>query len=95
MCAWSPRSANTIRHGAGFVVIFTIEEGEQYRFGSVDVQSSMRVRSIPALLRPKVRTLSGDVYNAEAVEKTVEEMTIEAAKQGYRIRHGATARGAR
>ena len=66
----------------GFVVVFTIEEGEQYRFGSVDVQTSIRALD-PRLLWPKVRAYPGDVYNAEAVEKTVEEMTIEAAKQGF------------
>jgi outer membrane protein insertion porin family len=66
----------------GFVVIFTIEEGEQYRFGGVDVQTSIRGLD-PRLLWPKVRTFPGDVYNAEAVEKTVEEMTIEAARQGF------------
>jgi outer membrane protein insertion porin family len=66
----------------GFLVVFTIEEGEQYRFGSVDVQTSIRALD-PRLLWPKVRTSPGDVYNAEAVEKTVEEMTIEAAKQGF------------
>ncbi len=66
----------------GFLVVFTIEEGEQYRFGSVDVQTTIRALD-PRLLWPKVRTFPGDVYNAEAVEKTVEEMTIEAAKQGF------------
>ena len=66
----------------GFVVTFTIEEGEQYRIGSVDVQSTIRGLN-PWLLRPKLRTFPGDVYNAEAVEKTVEDMTIEAAKQGF------------
>jgi outer membrane protein insertion porin family len=66
----------------GFVVIFTIEEGEQYRFGSVDVQTSIRGLD-SRLLWPQVRTYPGDVYNAEAVEKSVEEMTIEAARQGF------------
>ena len=66
----------------GFVVTFSIEEGEQYRIGSVDVQSTIRGLN-PWLLRPKLRTFPGDVYNAEAVEKTVEDMTIEAAKQGF------------
>jgi outer membrane protein insertion porin family len=66
----------------GFVVTFAIEEGEQYRFGSVDVQSTIRTLN-PWLLRSKLRAFPGDVYNAEAVEKTVEEMTIEAAKQGF------------
>jgi outer membrane protein insertion porin family len=65
----------------GFVVTFTIEEGEQYRIGTVEVQTSIRLLD-PWYLRAKLRTFTGDVYNAEAVEKTVEDMTIEAAKQG-------------
>jgi outer membrane protein insertion porin family len=66
----------------GFVIIFTIEEGEQYRIGTVDIQSTIRPLD-PALLRSKLRAFAGDVYNAEAVEKTVEDMTIEAAKRGF------------
>src|SRR6185437_7513805 len=66
----------------GFIVTSTLEEGEQYRFGSVDVQSTTRSVD-PTPLRYKVRAYPGEVYNAEAVEKSVEEMTIEAAKQGY------------
>ena len=34
-------------------------------------------------MRSRIRTSPGDVYNAEALEKSVEEMTIEAARQGY------------
>src|SRR6266536_1828791 len=66
----------------GFVITFTIEEGEQYRVGAVDVQSMIRSLD-PSWLRVKLRTYPGDVYNAEAVEKTVEDMTIEAARQGF------------
>jgi len=66
----------------GFVVTFTIEEGEQYRVGSVDAQSTIRSLD-PSPLRGKLRAYPGDVYNAEAVEKTVEDMTIEAARLGY------------
>src|SRR5262249_13848979 len=66
----------------GFVITFTIEECEQYRVGSVDVQSTIRSLD-PSLLRVKLRAYPGDVYNAEAVEKTVEGMTIEAARLGY------------
>ncbi len=66
----------------GFVVTYTIEEGERYRVGTIDVRSS--VRAIDAgQMRSRVRMSSGDVYNAEAVEKSVEDMTIEAARQGY------------
>jgi len=66
----------------GFVVTFAIEEGAQYRIGTVDVQSTIRPID-PSLLRPRLRTYPGDVYNAEAVEKTVEDMTVEAAKHGF------------
>jgi outer membrane protein insertion porin family len=66
----------------GFVITFTIEEGDQYRFGTVDVVSTIRSLD-PSLLRSRLRAYPGDVYNAEAVEKTVEDMTIEAAKRGF------------
>ena len=66
----------------GFVVTYTIDEGQLWRVGTVEVTSN--VRSIaPGALRSYVRASAGDVYNAEAVEKTVEDMTVEGARQGY------------
>ncbi|HEY7296699.1 MAG TPA: outer membrane protein assembly factor BamA [Xanthobacteraceae bacterium] len=66
----------------GFVVNFVIEEGQQYRVGNVDVRSNVS-KLDPALLRSKLRMYSGDVYNAELMEKSVEDMTIEGARQGF------------
>jgi outer membrane protein insertion porin family len=66
----------------GFLITFTIEEGDQYRIGTVDVVSHVRPIEA-ALLRARLRTYPGDVYNAEAVEKTVEDMTIEASRRGF------------
>ena len=66
----------------GFVVTFTIDEGDRYRFGTIDVQSRISVIDANSV-RNRVRSVSGDIYNAEAVEKTVEEVTIEIAKRGY------------
>jgi outer membrane protein insertion porin family len=66
----------------GFVVIFNIEEGQQYRIGSVDVQSNVGAIT-GASLNAVLRSRPGDVYSAEAVEKTVEAMTIEVSKRGY------------
>src|SRR3954454_6018013 len=66
----------------GFILTFTIEEGDRYTFGSVDIQSGVRDLDIPAL-RSKLRFSPGSVYNAEAIEKTTEEMTIEVSKRGY------------
>jgi outer membrane protein insertion porin family len=66
----------------GFIITFTIEEGPRYRFGAIDVQSNVRAVD-PNTLRPLVLTHKGDVYNGEAVEKTVEDLTVEMARRGY------------
>jgi outer membrane protein insertion porin family len=68
--------------GKGFLVTFKIEEGQQYRVGSVNFRSSIASldgNSLSSLSRVSV----GSVYNAEAIEKSVEEMTIEASRRGY------------
>ena len=65
----------------GFVATFTIEEGNRHQIGTVDVKSD--IPSIdPSPLRSKMRTSPGDVFNAEAVEKTAEDVTIDLAKRG-------------
>lgn len=68
--------------GKGFIVTFKIEEGQQYRVGSVNFRSS-----VPSLDGNTLASLSrvsvGSVYNAEAIEKSVEEMSIEASRRGY------------
>ncbi len=65
-----------------FTITFTIDEGPQYRFGKVDIQSNVRAVDAQSL-RSRLRTLPGGVYNAEAVEKTVEAMAVEVARRGY------------
>jgi outer membrane protein insertion porin family len=66
----------------GFLVTFKIEEGQQYRVAAVNFSSS-----IPTLdangLRGFSRVSVGSLYNAEALEKSVEEMQIEASRRGY------------
>ena len=66
----------------GFVVTFTIDEGSQYRVGTVDVVSNVRAID-PAVLRNQVKLSPGNVYNADLVERSVESMTVQAARQGY------------
>ena len=66
----------------GFVVTFTLDEGEQYRFGTVDIISNLRDAD-PASMQRLLRAGAGKVYDAEAVEKSVEELTIELARRGY------------
>jgi outer membrane protein insertion porin family len=66
----------------GFIVTFTIDEGPKYSIGTVDVVSNVHAIQ-PSLLRGEVRLGPGDTYNADLVQKSVEAMTIEAAKRGY------------
>lgn len=68
--------------GKGFVITFTIDEGLQYHFGAVDLVSN--VPEVPAeSLRPRLRVESGRVYNADAIEKSIEDTTIEVARRGF------------
>ncbi|MCP3408837.1 outer membrane protein assembly factor BamA [Bradyrhizobium sp. CCGB01] len=66
----------------GFNVTFKIEEGSQYRVGTVDFRSSI-ANFDPTTLRAYSRVNVGALYNVEAVEKSVEEMQIEASRRGY------------
>ncbi|GAC1336205.1 MAG: outer membrane protein assembly factor BamA [Beijerinckiaceae bacterium] len=66
----------------GYVITITIEEGPQYRVSDVQVDSHLSDVS-PDSLRPLVLVSPGDVYNGDAVEKTVERLTKEVSKSGY------------
>jgi outer membrane protein insertion porin family len=66
----------------GFLVTFKIEEGQQYRVASVDFQTSIGTLDA-ASMRGFSRVSVGSLYNAEALEKSVEEMQIEASRRGY------------
>jgi outer membrane protein insertion porin family len=66
----------------GWIITVTVDEGRQYRVGSVDVDS--RLAPVDGTtLRGAVTTEPGDVYNAEAVEKTLTDVTTEVARRGY------------
>jgi len=66
----------------GFLVTFKIDEGQQYRVGSVTFQSSIATLDGNSL-RSFSRVNVGALYNAEALEKSVEEMQVEASRRGY------------
>ena len=66
----------------GFLVTFKIEEGQQYRVASVEFKSSIATLD-GNTLSSYSHVYIGSVYNAEALEKSVEEMQIEASRRGY------------
>ena len=62
-------------------VTFKLDEGPLYRFGEVGIRSDVRTVDTGAL-RPALHTVSGDVYDADAVDKTVSDLSIALAKSG-------------
>jgi len=75
-------TADLDRDGRGFFITFTIEEGERYQFGNIDIESALPSLDVDAL-RGVILTKPGRRYNAEKVEKTVEALTVKVAEQGY------------
>src|ERR1700674_2440105 len=70
----------------GFLVTFKIEEGQQYRVATVNFASSIGTldgNSLSSFSRVYV----GSLYNAEALEKSVEEMQIEGSRRGLSLGH--------
>jgi outer membrane protein insertion porin family len=65
----------------GVVVTFSIEEGPQYRLGRVDIESSLQSIDATAL-RSYLRSQPGEIYDADAIDKTVDDLTIGLAKTG-------------
>ena len=66
----------------GFLVTYKIEEGQQYRVASVNFESSIANLNGNSLASFSYISV-GSLYNAEAVEKSVEAMQIEASRRGY------------
>ena len=78
------RVASAARYDAdkkGVIVTFKIDEGPQYRFGKVGIESYLKTVDGGAL-RGNLRTQSGDTYDADAVTKSVEALTIALARGG-------------
>jgi outer membrane protein insertion porin family len=85
-------TAELDRDGSGFFINFAIEEGQQYTFGTVSIESSLP-GSDPKSLYGELLTEQGDTYNGSDVDKTAERLTLITAEQGFafsRVRPRAT-----
>ena len=65
-----------------FFITFSMEEGERYRFGAIDVDSVVAGVD-PESLRRLAVAYEGDIYSSKAVERSLEAITIELASSGY------------
>lgn len=75
-------NAELDRDGSGFFITYAIEEGEQYSFGEVNVDSTMAAVD-PTVFRGELLTESGDTYNASLIDKSVEDLTVAVSEKGY------------
>ncbi|MEL6374868.1 MAG: outer membrane protein assembly factor BamA [Pseudomonadota bacterium] len=74
--------ADLDRDGSGFFITFTIDEGERYRFGNVDVLSKIGEVNADDY-RGDLLIGSGDVFNASLIDKSVEKLTLAVSGRGY------------
>ncbi len=68
--------------GDGFFITFTLQEGPQYTFGEISLQSDLPGLD-PAMVEDEVLVESGDVFNGLKMDRTVEGLTLSASEQGF------------
>ena len=68
---------------AGYIITITMDEGPQYHVSGVTVISQHPEGGRPGACCSSSALRAGDVYNAAAVEKSVEAITRDVARQGY------------
>lgn len=66
----------------GFFVTFTVEEGQRYKFGKVDVSAALRDLTAEKLTQ-SVSIKAGDWYNADLVENVISKLTDIVGTLGY------------
>lgn len=65
-----------------FFLTFTVEEGELYKFGKIDLTSTLRDLD-PESLREVLTIVEGETYNAESIEKSIEKLNFAVGRKGY------------
>ncbi len=69
-------------NAGGYIVTIAVEEGPQYRVGSVNVDS--RIPEITSdSVAGSVATSAGSVYNADTVERSLQNITTSVNRRGY------------
>ena len=75
-------NAELDRDGSGFFITYSIEEGEQYEFGGVNIESTVSAIN-PGNFKGDLLTEEGETYNASQIDKSVEKLTLAVSQDGY------------
>lgn len=65
-----------------FFITFTVEEGARFEFGEVDLEVTLRDLD-PEQVRDIIEIDSGDWYDADAVEETVDDLSLGVGTLGF------------
>ena len=66
----------------GFVITYAMDEGVQYHFGKVKVQSDLKKLN-PDILRQLLPVKEGDLYSDDKIEKATDQITFAAGSAGF------------
>lgn len=66
----------------GFVITFTVDEGQRYRFGTIDITTTLKNLD-PEVLRDDLKTEEGEWYDATAIEDSIELLTERLSNLGF------------
>jgi len=66
----------------GFFITFALDEGKQYTFSKIDVESEVKDLQ-PEAIRSLLTTVEGETYNANQIEESIQAITFELGKLGY------------
>ena len=75
-------NAELDRDGSGFFITFVVEEGQLFNFGAVTVESKLPGVNTD-LLGKEISTKTGNIFNAQLLDKTTEALTLKVAEQGF------------
>jgi outer membrane protein insertion porin family len=75
-------NAELDRDGSGFFITYSIEEGELYEFGGVNIESTVAAIE-PGKFKGDLLTDEGDTYNANLIDKSVEKLTSAVSGDGH------------
>ena len=65
-----------------FYITFTLDEGEEYRWGDIQIETELETLN-EDFLRRLVRIKEGEIYKASEVEDAIDTLTFAAGTSGY------------
>ena len=65
-----------------YVITFTVEEGQRYRFGAVEIDNTLAEIDTEALQRD-LEIRPGEIYSAKEIEESLTQMTERIAARGF------------